>query len=345
MRISLLYPHHQTPQEEYTLPIQIPLLKGIRRTVKHPHNPQSKEVHSKFSRPSPLRAFFPFSGANTPPSPRNILFLSLSLFVSGSFAFLLFQTVSAQFTPPCDTPPNCQPSTGSVTATLLDVLTNGGRAAEFGKLNPDADPTQTGFVGIGGGKRSDLTPAGEVRFGVGTTTPGFPLDVIAQTSGNPDNDTANLRLSYNTASPVWTGVKIDRKAGDEKWFVGMASSSDNLIIRSGANANIVEIPPGKGAACFGEYFGHFHKIKLMETRADILGQMAGVRPIIMCAPLKKCIARQYVNLQIFQRQLILTAGHGLMGGLLPHPQSLTAMDGPIILNLRREPFGYLMGAL
>ncbi|MEK7618717.1 MAG: hypothetical protein AAB416_00565 [Patescibacteria group bacterium] len=187
--------------------------------------------------------------------------MSLSLFVSGSFAFLLFQTVSAQFTPPCDTPPNCQPSTGSVTATLLDVLTNGGRAAEFGKLNPDADPTQTGFVGIGGGKRSDLTPAGEVRFGVGTTTPGFPLDVIAQTSGNPDNDTANLRLSYNTASPVWTGVKIDRKAGDEKWFVGMASSSDNLIIRSGANANIVEIPPGKGAACFGGIFRTFSQNK------------------------------------------------------------------------------------
>ncbi len=77
----------------------------------------------------------------------------------------------------------------------------------------------------GGSDRLTITQAGAV--GLGTTAPGFPLD-IRDASGAAG--TAIMRLNQDNVTSAWTGTRLDRQ-GHERWFVGMNNSNDNLVIR------------------------------------------------------------------------------------------------------------------
>lgn len=172
---------------------------------------------------------------------RRVIFSALSLWVMGGFALLFFQSSFAQFTPPCDTPPNCQPDAGSVSSDLKDILDNGADASDF-----------TGNVAIGG-------TAGPIRLGIGTKTPGYPLDVISQKRDNippGEEDTAEARLGYNDDSKVWTGLRLDRREEgvfNEKWFAGMDDQTDDFVIRrNGTTADVtIDSEGSMRGACIG----------------------------------------------------------------------------------------------
>ncbi len=89
-------------------------------------------------------------------------------------------------------------------------------------------------------------------------------DMPKDASGNPIlHNTAEVRLvgrdQTNTAnaSRLWTGLELARMTGDptapfsEKWFIGMDSTTDHLIVRANGNQNILDIDPSKGAVCTG----------------------------------------------------------------------------------------------
>lgn len=184
---------------------------------------------------------------------KKITFVLLSIFVAGGFAFLMYQTVFAEFSAPCDTPPFCQPdAVGAGGGNLYDVL-NGASgnpiAATFGALT---DTLRKGIVAIGGGKLPDGTPVGRVLFGLGTSTPGFPLDIISQKretgQTEADRDTALIRLGYNadsntigqTIKPgVYTGLRLDRNSNknQNRWFLGMKDDTDNFVLRRSTNGD------------------------------------------------------------------------------------------------------------
>ncbi len=118
----------------------------------------------------------------------------------------------------------------------------------------------------------------------GTLRIAYPLDIqiVHNQSEDPTTNPANPYLNKNDAAVLriaslgntpsgrlWTGIQLARinsnpdnnqadPAFTEKWFIGMDSASDNLVIRAnGSNkdstkqVNIVDIDPDKGAACFG----------------------------------------------------------------------------------------------
>jgi hypothetical protein len=78
------------------------------------------------------------------------------------------------------------------------------------------------------------------RLGINETTPGFPLDV-----GAAPSDEAIIRLhESSTGADVWTGMRLDRAAGDKKWFVGMSNGNDNFLIREdGSGINVMQVTP------------------------------------------------------------------------------------------------------
>ena len=48
------------------------------------------------------------------------------------------------------------------------------------------------------------------------------------------------RLNQNNATKLWTGLRFDRQ-NTEKWFIGMDSTNDNLLIRRTASSNDITI--------------------------------------------------------------------------------------------------------
>lgn len=203
------------------------------------------------------------------------VFVLLSVVVAGGFAFVFYQSTYAQFQAPCDTPPNCQPeSQGGGAGNLLEVLTNEAPDANlFGRwkdpryspLDPNGPLSKlAGLIGLGGAPGQVGVQGGRVRLGIGTSTPGYLLDGIAQKEAGGDEQ-AVLRLGYNVAEKIWTGLRLDRLAGDEKWFVGMDNQNDNFLIKSKANSGTLQevstttisIDPNTGVAqgaCIGSLF-------------------------------------------------------------------------------------------
>lgn len=76
------------------------------------------------------------------------------------------------------------------------------------------------------------------RLGLGTTAPGFSLDIV-QPSGSVTN-TAMIRLHQDNATRLWTGLRLDRTGSDEQWFIGMDSGDNDLLFRgAGVNRMVV----------------------------------------------------------------------------------------------------------
>jgi len=74
------------------------------------------------------------------------------------------------------------------------------------------------------------------KVGIGTTLPGYPLDII-----NPNNNgSAEMRLNNDNATPLWTGMALARQGG-EKWFIGMNNTADNSLRfrRNGTTDDVV----------------------------------------------------------------------------------------------------------
>ncbi len=65
---------------------------------------------------------------------------------------------------------------------------------------------------------------------IGNTSPGYPLD-ISSASG-----TMVLRLNQDTTTNLWTGLRLDRQRA-EKWYIGMNSTDDKLLLRRGGATN------------------------------------------------------------------------------------------------------------
>ncbi|MCX6799857.1 MAG: hypothetical protein NT091_01790 [Candidatus Falkowbacteria bacterium] len=59
---------------------------------------------------------------------------------------------------------------------------------------------------------------------IGTTTPGFSLDIRSATNGQ----TALARIDDGSPSGLLTGFRIDRGA-NQKWFIGMASTTSTML--------------------------------------------------------------------------------------------------------------------
>ena len=60
------------------------------------------------------------------------------------------------------------------------------------------------------------------RIGIGDTAPGYLLDI-----GGSNTDLSVIRL-YDSAASQYTGLRLDRAKGTEKWFIGM-NDADNLL--------------------------------------------------------------------------------------------------------------------
>lgn len=202
---------------------------------------------------------------------KNILFALASVFVAGGFVFIVYQAAFAAWTPPNCQPPDCQPEGGGGgggASTLLDVLDKGLKggnpiADSFGELT---DNIFKGVISIGGKLKTDgSSESGRVKFGLGTSTPGFSLDIVSQKretgQTDSDKDTAVARLGYSSDDKVWTGLRLDRNANkdQEKWFIGMDNASDRLIVKSkdGSNSTtILDVDPQTGvvqSACAGSF--------------------------------------------------------------------------------------------
>lgn len=85
---------------------------------------------------------------------------------------------------------------------------------------------------------SIMLAANQAEVGINTTTPGYPLDVSSSWG------TAVIRLSETNAGNLWTGLRLDRQAGLEKWFLGMDDTSDNLVFRTQGSDRITVKPEG-----------------------------------------------------------------------------------------------------
>ncbi|MBI4268599.1 hypothetical protein HY627_02100 [Candidatus Uhrbacteria bacterium] len=184
------------------------------------------------------------------------LFVLLSLGVAGGFSFILYQSVHAEWSAPNCQPPDCQPEGGggAGVGTFFELLKSNARAQMFGAdqdgeishVENDGNGDYTvnrGTISIGGAMNADgSSKSGPVYFGLGTSTPGYPLDVVSQ-KDDLTKDTAVARLGYSSGDKVYTGLRLDRNAGDEKWFIGMDNQTDNLVAKSKEN--------GVGANCLG----------------------------------------------------------------------------------------------
>ncbi len=89
----------------------------------------------------------------------------------------------------------------------------------------------------------------EGNVGIDTTTPGYKLSVV-DTGSVP-----MINIWNNSVTPQWTGIRLARGGldnGDEKWFVGMNNSTDNLIIRGNASSDYIIISRENGNVGIGD---------------------------------------------------------------------------------------------
>ncbi|MDP3245255.1 MAG: hypothetical protein Q8M83_06410 [bacterium] len=118
-----------------------------------------------------------------------------------------------------------------------------------------------GTVGDTGAFVSKVTFVDTGDVGIGTSSPGYPLDVV-NNRGVMGTDTAILRLANNNTNKLWTGVRLDRSGLSEKWFIGTndvddnlrfrrTRSSDDLIIDTSGNVGIGKIPSSGKLDIFG----------------------------------------------------------------------------------------------
>jgi len=80
------------------------------------------------------------------------------------------------------------------------------------------------------------------RVGIGTENPGYPLSVLSKYT-----TTAIINVwDANDVVPTWSGLRLARGGnpngdGDEVWFIGMASTNDNLLFRRNGTENVMTI--------------------------------------------------------------------------------------------------------
>lgn len=107
-------------------------------------------------------------------------------------------------------------------------------------------------------------PANGGRLGIGTIAPGYLID--AQKTTAALTDTVMMRLANNNATRRWTGLRLDRNALAERWFIGMDDATDNLLFRRTGTTNDMVIDAtgnvGVGTAS-------------PDARLDVNGQIVG----------------------------------------------------------------------
>jgi len=101
---------------------------------------------------------------------------------------------------------------------------SGGSGSVNGGINYVAKFTNATAVG-----NSQIFDDG-TNVGIGTATPGYPLQVKSAAV------TAVASVDDWSAGGLWTGYRMSR-SNTEKWFVGIANNSDNLLFRRTGNAN------------------------------------------------------------------------------------------------------------
>ncbi|MDD5251512.1 MAG: hypothetical protein PHT12_02660 [Patescibacteria group bacterium] len=79
------------------------------------------------------------------------------------------------------------------------------------------------------------------RLGFGTNVPGYKIDVSSS------SDTSMIRLDNDTgASRLWTGLRMDRVRGTEKWFLGMNATDESFRLRrDGGTDDVIVDSTGK----------------------------------------------------------------------------------------------------
>ncbi|MBU0624927.1 hypothetical protein KKF05_01145 [Patescibacteria group bacterium] len=80
-----------------------------------------------------------------------------------------------------------------------------------------------------GGSNQRLVINNSGYVGLGTSTPGYKLDIS-------DASLPEIRLNDSDAVFSWTGTALSR-LGVEKWFLGMSNSSEDFILRRNGSTN------------------------------------------------------------------------------------------------------------
>ena len=198
--------------------------------------------------------------------PLGVLSVVVGAFIVGAIVN------AASLTPPTAAYPEGQPQLdvgGGGASNLLDAL-KGGPLAEWKDFKYDT--VIGGRLGLGQVRKT---------IGAGVQRIGYPLDMqivhdidegptaaeLAVNAYLNKNNTAVLRIASGSKTAdekLYTGIRFDRLTMapsaqeedtlNEKWFIGMDNTNDNLIIRANGNTNLVSIDPAKGAACFGAVF-------------------------------------------------------------------------------------------
>ncbi|MFH1233634.1 MAG: hypothetical protein V1649_03215 [Patescibacteria group bacterium] len=83
------------------------------------------------------------------------------------------------------------------------------------------------------------------NVGIGTTTPGYKLDI------SDTENAAMIRLENKNALRKYTGLRLDRNGLAEKWFIGMNDGDDKLRIRATGTTDVLTIDSSTGNVGIG----------------------------------------------------------------------------------------------
>ncbi len=140
---------------------------------------------------------------------------------------------------------------GQITNLLTPPSNSDSSAANVNYVNGVANGTESG-VGIWQSTTGDDVYLNNNRpfynVGIGTTVPGYKLDI------SDSGSTAMIRIENNNAVREYTGLRFDRDGNAEKWFLGMDSTDDDLIFRrdgSGTPSNDMVIDTSGNVSILG----------------------------------------------------------------------------------------------
>ncbi|MFH1838507.1 MAG: hypothetical protein ABH808_03375, partial [Candidatus Kuenenbacteria bacterium] len=186
-----------------------------------------------------------------------------SIAVSGRYAYILTSTIPAKVIAVdiigIETTSLIAHSLEAGQLQVKNDITAQGQLRVAGGLNVGKGIYSSGETGIysnssastltisqaGTGNIMDLLDNGTSVFtvldggnvGIGTTTPGYKLDV------SDTGDTAIIRLENKNTNKKYTGLRLDRNNLAEKWFIGMkdTANDDKLYFQRGGSSNDLTI--------------------------------------------------------------------------------------------------------
>lgn len=136
------------------------------------------------------------------------------------------------------------PSTGYIQPNALTLLNGSENGINIAASNVSGSIKF--WTGTGGAnQRMVVNNSGYV--GLGTSTPGYKLDIS-------DASLPEIRLNDSDAALSWTGIALSR-LGSEKWFLGMSNSSEDFILRRNGVSNDFLIDGLGNIRIGGDIFG------------------------------------------------------------------------------------------